>query len=133
MPPDKFVEFLEASLTNPMPVEDPLATVLQKFKAAEPEALNEAVKQVVEILARPDRASRKPLLAALAEKGPAVWSPLLELMADDRLSLRAAAASALAHCTGAEFPFQPFDPPESRAQQLSAWRAWVAKQDRLPL
>jgi thioredoxin-related protein len=127
MPPDKFIEFLQESLANPMPMEDPLDAVLRKFKEADAAALPEAVKQAVTVLAKPDRTHRKPLLAAIAEKGPAAWPPLLDLMADERLSTRAAAASALAHATSADLPFQPFDPPEARQEQLAAWRAWVEK------
>ena len=123
----KFTEFLQASLTNPAPqsIADPLDDLLQKLATADSAELPSAVKEVAEHLARPDRAARKQLLAALADRGTPVWPVLLELMADQRLALRAAAAAALAHATGAELPFQAFDPAADRAKQLEAWTKWV--------
>ena len=83
--------------------------------------------EIVGLLARPDRANRETLLAALVQAGPALWPGLCELMADSRLAIRAAAAGALAYVSGHDLPFDPFADEAVRSEQLAAWRHWAAK------
>jgi thioredoxin-related protein len=126
IPADEFVEFLTKSLENPHPEEIPPDLLDRFVKADSPPARKEAAARVVEQLARPSRLGRDEMLEAVKAKGPSLWPVLLELMADNRLSVRAAAAGALKHASSAELPFQPFAPVETRKQQLAGWQKWLA-------
>ncbi len=126
IPPDKFVEFLTTSVKNPLP-EELLPDLLDRFaKADAAPQRRETARRLVEQLARPDRLGRGEVLDAFKKKGPAAWPVLLEMMADNRLSVRAAAAGALKSGTQADIPFHPFARPEVRQQQLAAWQKWLA-------
>jgi thioredoxin-like negative regulator of GroEL len=96
---------------------DPAATETPADRAA----------RLVELLARPARAGRRATLAALEQLGREAWPTLVELLSDDRLAVRAAAAAALRQATAHDLPFAPFDPPATRREQAAAWGAWVAE------
>jgi thioredoxin-like negative regulator of GroEL len=125
LPADKFVAFLEQSLTNPQPPEDSIDDLVAQLEKAGPAPGRELIVRAVESLAKPDRVGRKPLLAALANTSPAAWPALLDLLADPRLAVRAAAIQALREATRSQLPFDPFASAETRAAQVSAWRVWV--------
>ncbi len=131
MPADQFVAFLNESLKNPNP-EELLPALLRRL--AEPKSADEqrdAVTQLVERLALPDRQQRQEILDAIKKKGSATWPVLSDLLADDRLSIRAAAAGALKHATSAELPYHPFAKRQRRTQQRGAWREWIAQQPQV--
>jgi thioredoxin-like negative regulator of GroEL len=126
LPPDKFVEFLTKSQVNPHP-DELLADLLARFvKSHAPADEREATERLVQQLAKPARSARDEILAAFQKKGPATWPLLLGLMANERLSVRAAAAGALKHASKAGLPFHPFAEPPVRQQQIVDWQKWLA-------
>ena len=87
----------------------------------------------VERLASPDRGGRQRICEALAKAGKPAQAPLLGLMADKRLAVRAAAGEALAHVAGPGGPaFDPFADAGDRARQIAAWRDWLAGRRAAP-
>ena len=127
MGPEDFLDFLDSALTNPLPEETPDG-LLTRFRGEQSAAEDrQAVAGIVEQLAKSDRAGRRPLLAALSQKGPPAWPPLADLLSDPRLAVRAAAATALAQATGADLDFRPFDPAEDRTIAAAAWQAWLGE------
>jgi thioredoxin-like negative regulator of GroEL len=126
IPPDKFVEFLTKSLANPHP-DELLPDLLARFvKSHAPAEEREATERLVQQLAKPARSGRDEILAAFQKKGAATWPLLLGLMANDRLSVRAAAAGALKHASKAGLPFHPFAESPVRQQQIAGWQKWLA-------
>jgi len=126
MPPVKFVDFLTKSLANPHP-EELLPDLLARFvKSHAPADERAATERLIQQLAKPARTGRDEILAAFQKKGPATWPLLLGLMADNRLSVRAAAAGALKHASKAGLPFHPFAEPPVRQQQIAGWQKWLA-------
>jgi thioredoxin-related protein len=126
LPPERFVEFLEAALANPQPIEDVLPSLLEKLTGAtEAEARDAALTEIIERMALADREGRAEALESLTKLGALISPRLLALMADERLAVRAAAGSTLAQATKAELPFDPFAPAETRAEQLAAWEIWI--------
>ena len=98
-----------------------------RLAAARKAARAEAVTGIIEQLAKADREGRTAALDGLVKAGSIAWSRLAELLQDDRLAIRAAAATVLAKSTKADLPFDPFAPLEARTQQAQAWAAWVAE------
>ena len=125
IPAEQFVVFLSESLKNPIPVEL-LPTLLRRLaEAKSADEQRDAVTQLVERLARPDREQRQEILEAFKKQGSATWTVLVDLLVDKRLSIRAAAAGALKHSTSAELPFHPFGSDRLRAEQYVVWRKWI--------
>ena len=93
-------------------------------------AVPPALKAAIERLAQPQRAQRDTLLASIRALGPSVWAPLCELLGEQRLAVRAAAADALSDATGHTLPFDPFAKVTVRGKQIAAWKKWV--QDNAP-
>jgi hypothetical protein len=90
------------------------------------EERRETVTLIVERLAAPDREGRHESLESLAGAGPGIWPTLLDLMADERLAMRAAAGGALSRATSADLPFDPFTDAADREAQIQQWREWLA-------
>ena len=129
MPADVFVEFLRDALANPQPVEDVLGDLLDVL-ASGPTADDTAaaIAALTEYVARAQRTERSAALAALGDAGEGVWPLLAMQLSDERLAVRAAAAGALSHVTRAGISFDPFSPPDERAEQIAAWRNWIEAQ-----
>jgi thiol-disulfide isomerase/thioredoxin len=130
-PPDKFVEFLDQSRKNPQPEEiviDLVERFLKDANANDPQIGKDTIERMVEQLSRPTRYGRDEILDAFEKKGRASWPVLVELLSDERLSTRAAAAGALKRSTGAELPFHPFEKSHVRERQVLAWKDWIASQ-----
>ena len=124
IPPNKFILFLAECLKNPHP-EELIPDLIQRFLLSEKEdERQKTTEQLVDQLSKPSRDRRSEILNAFEQKGSIVWSSLLKMMGDDRLSVRAAAAGALKHSTQAELAFHPFAKPEARLKQLAAWQQW---------
>ena len=96
------------------------------------ERVSQELKEVVEALARSDRANRETLLEAVAESGSSQWQGLCELMDSERLAIRAAAGHALAYVSGQDIPFDPFADKAVRDDQIAAWLAWLADRPAEP-
>ncbi|KKL24942.1 hypothetical protein LCGC14_2410280 [marine sediment metagenome] len=96
-----------------------------RVAATQPGQASPALTAAVAHLARPDRQGRYRLRGAVRRCGPAVWPGLCALMADKHLAVRAAAAEALAHATGASLAFDPFADPATRTRQIAAWKKWI--------
>ena len=129
LPADKFVEFLNEALTNPQPIEDVLGDLLAALEAAESDDERAAaVKKLIEHLARAERGERTVVLAELAAAQGEVLASIAQLLADERLAVRAAANGALSALSHQELPFDPFASSEVRQSQTDAWLAWTAAQ-----
>jgi len=84
--------------------------------------------QLVETMAPIDLGGRAQCIAALKAMGAAAHAPLVALLADERLAIRAAAAHALGEITDARLPFDPFGTSAERDAQRAQWTAWLAQQ-----
>ena len=139
MPPDRFATFLEGALAKVgqafQPDDESLEELLMRSlqppdqSPTDEEGLapsrTDVLMELVEQLAMPQRGGRKAVLSALEKRGAASWPALCELLADERLAVRAAAGHALAHVTRGGPRFGPFDPPALRDEQVAAWRKWI--------
>ena len=133
MPPDQFADFLTEALENPQPPRVLIGDLLARLSEDQSdEDRRDTLTHIVERLSAPDRQGRQESLAALANAGPQIWQDLLDLMADERLAIRAAAGGALSRASGADLPFDPFADSAAREQQINDWREWIAAEDRLP-
>lgn len=132
LPPREFVELLNRALSDPqpLPAEDAASALAKAAAATTNDDVRAAIPVLAEALARPERYCRDELLAALSKSGAKAWPSLVELLGDERLAVRAAAASALKDTSMAELPFNPFAPASQRAVEQAAWRAWVAEHRR---
>lgn len=123
----RFVKFLNESLANPLPGNEQIDELSRQLAQAVDDAeVRKSVVGMVELLSRPKRIGRDELLAALKQHQARSRPVLLELMADERLAIRAAAAGCLKHCLQNELAFDPFASPEARAAQLTEWRKAIA-------
>lgn len=127
----KFVRFLEDSLTNPMPEDDPTQVILDEWKAlkVDEERPSDLVERTVAHMARGDRSRREELLKAIAARSTAVQPALLELLGSQKLACRAAAFEALKQTTNIRHAFDPFASPEIRKSQQATWKAALGKKD----
>jgi thioredoxin-like negative regulator of GroEL len=124
--PDELSALLQEALAR-APADRSLEELLMAdTDPAASETVADRAARLVELLARPGRAGRRATLAAVEKLGPAAWATLVELLSDERLAIRAAAAAAMRQSTGADLPFGPFDSADTREQQIAAWREWVA-------
>jgi thioredoxin-like negative regulator of GroEL len=129
LPTDEFVEFLNEALTNPQPIEDILGDLLAALDAAEAhDERAAAVKKLIEHLARAEHAERTVALAELAAAQGELLSPIAQLLADERLAVRAAAYGVLSTLSHKELPFDPFAAADERQPQVAAWVQWTASQ-----
>jgi len=127
-PPEEFVTFLNEALLNPQPPEDLLYDLLlQLAEEQSPDERRETVTAIVVQLSGSERDGRDAALRTMAATGPDVWSVLVELLADERLAVRAASAGTLQAIARADIVFDPFAPEEERLQQSEQWRTWVEK------
>ncbi|MDZ4753142.1 MAG: thioredoxin family protein [Phycisphaerae bacterium] len=88
--------------------------------------------QLVETMAPIDLGGRAQCIAALKAMGSAAHAPLVELLADERLAIRAAAAHALGEITDARLPFDPFGASAERDAQRAQWAAWLTRESAAP-
>lgn len=123
VPPERFVEFLKQTLESPQAERVPLPRAIEQFLASETDT--EQLLQMVTTLARPDRHGRSLILTAFQQKGRPVADGLIELLSHKHLAIRAAAAQALRHATGATLPFNAFASPAKRELQIQAWVDWL--------
>jgi thioredoxin-like negative regulator of GroEL len=123
VPPERFVDFLQETLASPQADVVPLPRALEQFLASEDD--EEQLLQIITTLARPDRHGRPLILEAFEQKGPSVADDLVGLLSHEHLGIRAAAAHALRHATGANLPFNAFAAPEKRGLQTQAWLDWL--------
>jgi len=126
--PEKFAAFLTNALENPQPLDDVLPNLLAELSGAEPEERPSVLTRVVEYVARADAEGRQSALRAVDSLGKEAWPTLLELLGDERLSVRAAAGGTLAHVAKSGIAFDAFAPDEERTQQVAAWTNWIAEQ-----
>ncbi|QDT94977.1 thioredoxin family protein [Gimesia aquarii] len=125
IPPQKMVNFITESLDNPHP-SVLLPDLLKRYAVATTEEeIRDTTFKLVEQLARSDRVGREVILAAMKTKGASSWPVLLELMADERLSIRAAAVGSLKHMSKADIVFHPFAKHDLRQQQIAVWQQWL--------
>lgn len=128
LPPERFVRFLNQSVTNPQPDVSTVDDILEKLQEIESDAeIRETVTELVVLISRPVRQGREEVLAAFKEKRLTVQPVLLDLMSDDRLAIRAAAGQSLKHCLGAGLVFDPFADKATRAVQLADCRKLAAE------
>ena len=126
MPPDVFASFLHEALENLQPPRALLNDLLARWSEDGSESeRRETLTRIVEHLAGPDRQGRAEALEALAKAGPEIWTMLLDLMAHERLAIRAAAGGALSRASRADLPFDPFADSASRERQIQQWREWM--------
>ncbi len=112
------------------------AGIVERMKTAlaaatQPADRRDAMKGAIEALARPERAGRQVILAAVRALGPDRWDAIGTYLADDKLAVRAAAADLLTFCCGEEIPFDAFaaaDKPDAKNAQLDDCRKWIARQ-----
>ena len=109
------------------------AGIVERMKASlaaatQPSDRRVALKEAIEALARPERAGRAAIMAAIRALGPEHWDGIGTYLADDKLAVRAAAADVLTFCCGEEIPFDAFVPAAKRSAQLDACRKWIARQ-----
>ncbi len=124
--PEEFVKFLKDALANPQPPEDLFFNLLKRLQADEAdEERRETVAQLVEHLARPERDGRDVILLAMSQTKSGLLPPLIELMEDDRLAVRAAASGTFLKLTRADLEFDPFADKTQRERQLDAWKKWL--------
>lgn len=124
--PDEFVKFLNGALLNPHPPEVVLLNLLDRLQAEEGvEERNQTITRLVEHLARSDRDGRDVILQAMAQTESGLLATLIDLMADQRLAVRAAASGTFLKLTRAELVFDPFGEPKQREQQLQTWKTWL--------
>ncbi len=125
-PPERFVAFLTKALENPAPLDDVLPNLLDQLQAAkEAKERNATIRAIVERIASADRQGRMAAVEELAKAGSVTWPRLAELLADERLAVRAAAANVLAKSTGADLSFDAFAAMEERTKQIESWRNWI--------
>jgi thioredoxin-related protein len=128
LPPERFVRFLTQSLTNPLPGVQQIDELLEQLEQSETDdETRPVVTDLVALVARPNREGRDDVLAAFKRRKAAVQLVLLDLMSDERLSIRAAAGHSLKHCLGAGMTFDPFADQATRDAQLAAWRKLVSE------
>jgi thioredoxin-related protein len=128
LPPERFVRFLNQSVTNPQPDVSTVDDILEKLQnAATDVETRESVTELIALVARPARQGREEVLAAFKERKLTVQPVLLDLMSDERLAIRAAAGQSLKHCLGAGLVFDPFADKATRAVQLADCRKLAAE------
>ena len=128
LPPERFVRFLTQSVTTPLPGVDRFDDLLEQLQWSETDdETREIVTELVELVARPDRQGRDDVLRAFRHRKRAVQPVLLDLMSDERLAIRAAAAHSLKHCLEGQLSFDPFADKAMRAVQLADWRKSVGE------
>jgi len=128
LPPERFVRFLTQSLTNPQPGVHLVDDLVEKLRQAETdEQTRQIVTELVELVAKPNRQGRDEVLASFKQPRLAVRPVLLDLMSDERLSVRAAAGRSLKHCLDAGLTFDPFADQATREAQLADWRKAVGE------
>lgn len=123
VPPERFVEFLTQTLESPQADIVPLPRAIEQFLESQDD--KEQLLHIVTSLARPDRHGRPLILGAFQQKGRSVANGLVELLSHEHLAIRAAAAQALRHATGANLPFNAFATPAKRDLQAQAWVDWL--------
>src|SRR5204863_2758813 len=117
MPAGDFVNLLDSSAT---------AQAQREISGdAGPPDMGAAITKLVEGLAKPERGGREQVLKAIASVGEEAWPVLEKLMADDRISIRAAAAAALANATNSKLLFDPCAHADKRNEQLAGWHDWL--------
>jgi len=119
MPADEFIDLLQEGLNGELEQ--------QVVDEDEDSNVAQTITKLVDMLAKPQRGGRDQMLASIASIGPQAWPELLKSMSSERLAVRAAAGAALAKATGAMLPFDPFNDPPKRAEQIAAWEQWIAK------
>lgn len=123
LPAASFARLLSESLTNPAPPETELDAVLDAWADLGDAAPDKAlVERTIARLASSDRALRKDLVVCLTTHGDEVRPHLVELLASNKLAVRAAAYEVLKMATKERHPFDPFASVEVREQQRQAWQ-----------
>lgn len=131
LPPDRFVRFLEQSLTHPQPGVHRADDLLEQLQQAETdEQTRKIVIELVELVAKPNRQGRDEVLSSFRQHKRAVQPVLLDLMSDERLAVRAAAGRSLKRCLDAGLAFDPFADKATREAQLADWRKAVVEAAR---
>jgi thioredoxin-like negative regulator of GroEL len=142
LPPAQMIEFMNGALEAYRAAREGATSHAQTAAATQPDDatttqpeqpstrpakpdFRTSVTNMVELLARPQRAGRDRILATLAKTGSKAWPVLVDLLEDDRIAIRAAAAHALKEITRAPLSFDPFANVDARKQQAAAWRSWT--------
>lgn len=129
LPAEEFVAFLDEALAHPQPIEDLLEDLLLALESAEAgDERAAAVTNLIEYLARAERADRTTALAELASAQSDLLPPLAQLLSDERLAVRAAAFGVLSALSRQELPFDPFADAAARQPQAQVWIDWVTSQ-----
>jgi thiol-disulfide isomerase/thioredoxin len=95
-------------------------------KPLDAEELRKRVDSLIAAMAPPTATGRQQALAAIRRLGPAALPTLVELLGSEGLAKRAAAAFALSDLAERSPPFDPMADATVRAEQVAAWRAWLA-------
>jgi thiol:disulfide interchange protein DsbD len=99
--------------------------------SSDPELFRKAVVAQVELIASPSRGGRDGLIRGIARMGEPAIDALLDMLDDERLSVRAAAAYALREVTLLEVDFDAFAEVEVRRTQAAEWTRAIAER-RVP-
>jgi thiol-disulfide isomerase/thioredoxin len=104
------------------------------FKAAKPDAAKQGLRLLVEGLGVFEGEEFTPAATLILKAGRDAYPALLDGMAHKHLAVRAGAYRALLTGLGNKAKNPPFDPwaaASIRANQLVAWRSWLAKSSLL--
>ena len=104
------------------------AAVFNRLHQAAPGVeLDKAVAGVVDLLAAPERDSRKEALKHLKGLGPKSLPGLVAGLSDRRLAVRAASYDLLVITADAKerLPFDAFSDAPTRSKQAAAWKGWL--------
>ncbi len=128
-----FVTFLQKALDNPRPDQDQFYNLLARLDQKESAAdRRETITRLVEHLSRADRNGRDEILRLLTEASADDLALLIDLMEDDRLSVRAAAAGTYRQLRRVDMPFDPFAAAGRRNLQLMILRYTLPPRLKLP-
>jgi thioredoxin-like negative regulator of GroEL len=125
IPPETFLELLDQAIARPEPIEILPEDLLMQLADSTSAEWPVQVRLAVETMSRYQAADRRLVEAALESAGADCHPILVELLADERLAVRAAASVTLQRLTQQPLPFDPFAPVELRDAQRLAWQEWL--------
>lgn len=102
------------------------AYVPPRNEPVDPAKVPERVGTLITTMAPASATGREQCVGALRRLGAASLPPLVELLADERLAVRAAAGYSLGELAATDIGFDPLGPAAERAARLGRWRAWLA-------
>jgi thiol-disulfide isomerase/thioredoxin len=102
------------------------AYVPSKNEPVDPAKVPERVRTLITTMAPASATGREQCVEAIRRLGAASLPPLVELLADERLGVRAAAGFSLGELAATDIGFDPLGSAQERAARLGRWKAWLA-------